>query len=1000
MIPLELRLTNFLSYRKPSVVDLRDVHLACISGPNGAGKSTLLDAMTWALFGKSRARADDDLIHTVAAADGDAAEVELLFDMEGVVYRVIRRKRFRKGTELEFQVGQEAQDKLHWHSLTEAGIRDTEAAIERVLRMNYDVFVNASFFLQGQADEFTKRTPGKRKEILAEVLGVTQWDAYSKQAAAVRKQSETEGEILRRRLEEVAAELAESEERQHSLEAALVQQAAVQERLDEKEQFLQQARQVQSLLTQQRRQVEAQAKELAELAAELTRLEERIATRKAELSEHEAIVARADEIEASFEAWQAADAEYQQWQAVAEQRHRLLGEQNPLQLRITAARSGLEQRLRGLDAQQAEIAAGEAQLPELQAALVSAREQLATLSQNAEELAAKDAELRVLEVEIERLAGERKQREQEYERLRGELARVEAARSERETAETTLTTERQRAENLATELAAVAELSIQAAGWTAERDELVRKREELTATAQEEKERIERLKAEEGADCPLCGRPLTTDHLTVVVAQLQADLDAKRTAYRQAQERESELKTLLSEGADLSTRRTRLQREVDTQQNRVAAAAARLQTLDQAIAVWEESKGEAQLAGLKKWLDEQIPLADKKARMEALKPAAAAKAELDRERSARQQTVTRTESALEQINRQVSHWRAKGEPELVAVREQLAAESFATAERAQLAELEVRIEALGYDAAKHEAAQHQRQALSEAPAHHQALRQAQATLKPLKEALDESLQQQREREARHTALVVQHETDAAALKELQASAVDADALEREVIRLREDLSLASQTVGATRQKVTVLEDRRRQKKQLEAEQSALARRVQQLKLLEEACGRNGVQALLIEHALPEIEERANELLDRLSGGAMHVRFETQRTLKSRDAVAETLDIHISDMAGIRPYENYSGGEQFRVNFAVRLALSQVLAHRAGARLRTLVIDEGFGSQDPEGRQRLVEAINAVQSDFERILVITHIDELRDAFPARIEVTKAADGSHVTVVGGL
>jgi exonuclease SbcC len=94
---------------------------------------------------------------------------------------------------------------------------------------------------------------------------------------------------------------------------------------------------------------------------------------------------------------------------------------------------------------------------------------------------------------------------------------------------------------------------------------------------------------------------------------------------------------------------------------------------------------------------------------------------------------------------------------------------------------------------------------------------------------------------------------------------------------------------------------------------------------------------------------------------------------------------------------FSGGEAFRVNFAIRLALSEVLAQRAGARLQTLVIDEGFGSQDAQGRQRLVEAINLVRQDFARILVITHIDELKDAFPTRIEVEKTPRGSQLRVL---
>jgi exonuclease SbcC len=167
--------------------------------------------------------------------------------------------------------------------------------------------------------------------------------------------------------------------------------------------------------------------------------------------------------------------------------------------------------------------------------------------------------------------------------------------------------------------------------------------------------------------------------------------------------------------------------------------------------------------------------------------------------------------------------------------------------------------------------------------------------------------------------------------------------------------------------------------------------------LETAFGKDGVPALLIEQALPQIEARANELLDRLSGGDMSIRFETQRELRTREDLKETLDIRISDSSGFRDYEMYSGGEAFRVNFAIRLALSEMLAQRAGARLQTLVIDEGFGSQDEIGRQRLLEAINMVKSDFAKILVITHIDTLKEAFPARIEVEKTEMGSTVRVV---
>ncbi len=206
-------------------------------------------------------------------------------------------------------------------------------------------------------------------------------------------------------------------------------------------------------------------------------------------------------------------------------------------------------------------------------------------------------------------------------------------------------------------------------------------------------------------------------------------------------------------------------------------------------------------------------------------------------------------------------------------------------------------------------------------------------------------------------------------------------------------------VGAARQKVLVLDDLKVRRRSLEDDRQAKARLVGQYKQLERAFSKDGVPALLIEQALPQIEAKSNEILDRLTGGNMTVRFVTQAAYKDRkrDDLRETLEIQISDSSGTRDYDLYSGGEAFRVNFAVRLALSEVLARRAGARLQTLVIDEGFGSQDAQGRQRLIEAINMVRRDFSKILVITHIDELRDAFPNRIEVEKTPQGSMVRVV---
>ena len=75
----------------------------------------------------------------------------------------------------------------------------------------------------------------------------------------------------------------------------------------------------------------------------------------------------------------------------------------------------------------------------------------------------------------------------------------------------------------------------------------------------------------------------------------------------------------------------------------------------------------------------------------------------------------------------------------------------------------------------------------------------------------------------------------------------------------------------------------------------------------------------------------------------------------------------------------------------------MLAQRAGARLQTLVINEGFGNQDEIGRQRLIEAISLVREDYKKILVITHIEQLKDIFSTQLVVEKTPEGSTVSLV---
>lgn len=332
---------------------------------------------------------------------------------------------------------------------------------------------------------------------------------------------------------------------------------------------------------------------------------------------------------------------------------------------------------------------------------------------------------------------------------------------------------------------------------------------------------------------------------------------------------------------------------------------------------------------------------------------------------------------------------------LYTVEKRLAEQDFAQEIRAQLAALEAERQAVGYDRASHETARanlttyqeyERRQfdlenALKSLPHAEADLQKAQARLNRTQSALDDMQQ-------KLTAL----EDEIARLEEL---AHEFAAREQEAIQLRTAANSARQRAVIAQQSILALENERVRKAELEqrAEDARYQRGLyDELRL---AFSKNGIPAMLIETAIPELESAANDLLRRMTDGRMALSFSTQREKKT-GGMAETLDIQIADELGTRDYDLYSGGEAFRINFAIRVALSQLLARRAGAHLRTLFIDEGFGTQDADGRDRLVEAITAIQDDFDLILVITHIDELRDSFPVHILVDKLPGGSRVVV----
>ncbi len=859
MIPISLKITGFLSYKQSVELDFSSFELACISGANGAGKSSLLDAITWALFGQARKK-DDSLIHT--HPDVKAAEVVFVFQYEDQIYRVQRTLPRRKSSMLELQIQAEpgADGEDVWRSLSEHSVRETQARILQILRLDYDTFINAAFFLQGKADQFAQQPSGKRKEILGNILGLELWETYRERTGERRKIVERDLASKDGQIHEIELELSEEADRKDRLKELENQLEACAVSLGLQEINFEEKKQIISLLEQKKKQIARLNAELESKNNKKLEQNNRLTERISEQERYQSLIEHAKEIEQGYVNWKKFQKDLENWEALAEKFRENEKDRQPLLSQLSNEQARLEQEMKALSAEQDSLKVQEEALPEL--------------------------EKKYLEQEILILALDEKLAERDRMNEAIKMAREKKIEM--------------RSEN-----------------------------DRLKLEMAELKDRIEDLEATEGAICPLCGQPLSAEDRISLIDQLNEDGTSMGDRFR--------------------ANKTGLD-EITLQVNNM----------------------EVELAGL-------IPA--------------------EKERLLQTTQLTQLVERIQSSQKVLAEWKENKAGRLLAVKQSLEKENYLPEVRRELGEVDKNLSGLGYDAAAHDAAKRAEMSGRDSEKEYQNLGAAKAAIETLANEIDHlhKLIKDLDNEIENQKSDLEQEVEAQSQAEMMKP--DIEDAEQALNALREKKNRLNQEVGAARQEVAVLKGQRVRKKSLGIEREDLAVMIGRLKTLERAFGKDGVPALLIEQALPEIESRANDLLDSLSDGSMSVRFITQSSYKDkkRDDLKETLDIQISDGVGVRDYEMFSGGEAFRVNFAIRLALSEVLAHRKGARLQTLVIDEGFGSQDAHGRQRLIESINAVKGDFAKVLVITHLDELKDAFQTRIEVSKTENGSVIDVI---
>ena len=855
MIPVKLKMRNFMPYRGDvPPLSFAGMHTACICGDNGNGKSALIDAITWAIWGKTRARSDDDLIHL-----GESEmEVEFDFAVSEQLYRIIRKHAKPKRRKAS---GQSSLDLLiadndSFKVISGDRIAQTQQKIISLLNMDYETFINSAFLRQGHADEFTKQPPAKRKEVLANILGLSLYDQLEERAKELAKQQQMEKAQLEHSIQEIDQELAQKSELEAVLNKAQSELAHLEWEIKEQQSRVNRLRQERESLESKKLQLAQLEEHIAKTEEDLKRWHGQINQRLQRIKEYQELIAQRRDIEEGYSRF-----------IQAKKLNEELGQKLALLVKLNERKSQLEKSIQ-----------------KAQAGLLTEH----AVAQN---------KVTQLEDSSQRLP-----------QLKNELLKLESEQHRLVQLEEGLQRKRQQNQKLQTNVY-----------------ELERSKERLQQEIKEIEEKLSLLYAQSDARCPLCETELGQEGLKVINTKYKAD-------------REINIESLKANEAELASRKM----ELEVIKNEVLQLEARL------------NKDRLSLQGKASLLT---------------------------------QAVSEAEEADDKLNKERNL--------LAEIEKRLAGKDFATQEQEVLNELGKELSSLKYDSSQHEQVGQQLADLEKYEPPKRRLEEAERLLSWEKEEAAKAQEAAQELSRRLETDRQKKQSLVSELDALPRLESDLKQAEAEYQIVTEKQKQAQETIGSLKGKLEQLLKKEQKKRDMKSRLDQVTKEEKIYRDLAQAFGKKGIQAMLIEMALPEIEVEANKLLGRMTDNRMHVKIEAQRPSKKGELI-ETLDINISDELGSRNYEMFSGGEAFRIDFAIRIALSKLLAKRAGAPLPTLIIDEGFGTQDSTGMDKLKEAINSIQDDFDKIIVITHIEELKDAFPTRINVIKTAEGSTLEV----
>jgi exonuclease SbcC len=150
---------------------------------------------------------------------------------------------------------------------------------------------------------------------------------------------------------------------------------------------------------------------------------------------------------------------------------------------------------------------------------------------------------------------------------------------------------------------------------------------------------------------------------------------------------------------------------------------------------------------------------------------------------------------------------------------------------------------------------------------------------------------------------------------------------------------------------------------------------------------NDFKVYMVGRIRPMLSNYASEMLRQLTEGKY-----------SALELDENYDVFIYDDGRSYELNRFSGGEEDLANLCLRLAISAVVAERSAIQTNFIILDEIFGSQDAFRKRNIILALNELSKKFRQILLITHIEDMKDYLEYVLRVTEDEEGVSSVKIG--